>query len=342
MAALDFPNSPTLNQLYAAPNGTTYKWDGVAWIVGAAGPPTELWTDTGTALTPYDATKTVTVPGVAGKGALVAGTRTMKTRLQAATTVDANYFSSNMALNAAETGYVLDDTSKPGWMISEFLANDQLLIARVPAGGTASTNLLALDNTGNLTATAGVTAGNGTLSLPPRGLLLTNNANNFYIGANWSSGPNFDSSRNGWLIDINYVGNAFTLFHAPPGASSSFTSFLQVDGSGNLIIAGSIGQKASGTTWANPSDPRLKQDVAPYAAGLADICQLAPITYRLKAHGPDGPLCYGFDAEQVRDVFPECVSTTKMKLDPADEEETEGVLVFDMHPILVALVNAVM
>ena len=40
-------------------------------------------------------------------------------------------------------------------------------------------------------------------------------------------------------------------------------------------------------------------------------------------------------------MFPECVSTTRMKLDPADDEETDDVLVFDMHPILVALVNAV-
>src|SRR5262249_25047142 len=31
MAALDFPNSPTNGQTYAAPNGATYQWDGVVW-----------------------------------------------------------------------------------------------------------------------------------------------------------------------------------------------------------------------------------------------------------------------------------------------------------------------
>lgn len=31
MAALDFPSSPTLNQIYTA-NGTTYRWDGTAWV----------------------------------------------------------------------------------------------------------------------------------------------------------------------------------------------------------------------------------------------------------------------------------------------------------------------
>jgi len=115
---------------------------------------------------------------------------------------------------------------------------------------------------------------------------------------------------------------------------------VTIDNLGNLVITGTVGQKASGTTWANPSDPRLKQDVAPYGAGLAEIAQLEPITYRLKVQ-PDGPLCYGFDAAKVRDVFPECVSETSMKLDPTDEEPTPGVLSFDMHPILVALVNAV-
>lgn len=30
MAALDFPNSPTVGQLYIA-NGLTYEWNGVFW-----------------------------------------------------------------------------------------------------------------------------------------------------------------------------------------------------------------------------------------------------------------------------------------------------------------------
>ena len=107
-----------------------------------------------------------------------------------------------------------------------------------------------------------------------------------------------------------------------------------------MTISGATATKASGTAWANPSDIRLKQDIAPYTAGLAKIVQIEPISYHLKVQ-PDGPLCYGFDAAKVRDVFPECISETRMKLDPTDEDETDGVLTFDMHPILVALVNAI-
>lgn len=35
MAALDFPNSPTLNQVYTA-NGSSWSWNGTAWIAVAA------------------------------------------------------------------------------------------------------------------------------------------------------------------------------------------------------------------------------------------------------------------------------------------------------------------
>jgi hypothetical protein len=37
MAAIDFPASPTVGQLFAAGNGVTYKWSGVMWIpIGGA------------------------------------------------------------------------------------------------------------------------------------------------------------------------------------------------------------------------------------------------------------------------------------------------------------------
>jgi hypothetical protein len=32
MAALNFPSSPSLNDLYSA-NGKTWKWNGVSWVV---------------------------------------------------------------------------------------------------------------------------------------------------------------------------------------------------------------------------------------------------------------------------------------------------------------------
>jgi hypothetical protein len=37
MAALNFPATPTLNQVYTA-NGVSYKWDGTSWINNTSGP----------------------------------------------------------------------------------------------------------------------------------------------------------------------------------------------------------------------------------------------------------------------------------------------------------------
>ena len=36
MAAIDFPAAPTVNQIFVAPNGVTYQWNGVLWLpIGA-------------------------------------------------------------------------------------------------------------------------------------------------------------------------------------------------------------------------------------------------------------------------------------------------------------------
>src|SRR5215467_13671940 len=237
MAAPDFPNAPTLNQTYTAPSGLVYTWDGKVWTT-TAGAASTYWTDTGTALTPTDATKQVVIPGPTAGGTpqaqLVLGTRTMKGRVLSLPAVDWYGISFNRSYTGA--GWVQDDATKPSWN-AEF---------------------------------------------------------------QWAA-DNFNIER-----------------QAPAGAN---VSLLTVDNAGNLTITGGTAVKASGTTWSNPSDIRLKQDVGPYTRGLTDVLRLSPITYRLKAD-PERE-CQGFDAAAVKEVFPECVSTTRMKLDPADEEDTE-------------------
>lgn len=34
MTEMNFPTSPTLGQLYTAPSGVTYSWDGYSWTIG--------------------------------------------------------------------------------------------------------------------------------------------------------------------------------------------------------------------------------------------------------------------------------------------------------------------
>src|SRR5215471_8358088 len=290
------------------------------------------WTVSGTTLTPTDATKTVSVPGGAagaGTAMILLGSNTSKVRLQTDNTVPSPALLALAANRNAVTG-VVDDTTKSAWQLMLNPNGDNFTIGRQPAGGSYS-NLLTLDSAGNLIlATPGI--------LTKAHFQVGGAGSTCWLSNYTISGALDDNTKPSWQINL---GNAdLCAWYRAPAGSASNTLLGNFDPAGNWVIYGSIGQKASGTTWSNPSDPRLKQDVAPYVAGLAEIAQLEPITYRLKAQ-PDGPLCYGFDAEKVRDVFPECVSETRMKLDPADEEETDGVLTFDMHPILVALINAV-
>jgi len=290
------------------------------------------WSDTGTALTPVTATRSVTVSGtVCAVGGL------NHAHLEWSDTLG--------ALLMANQPFTPFDTSKSSWMLLLNHASDACKVQRrAPGAATgALSDLLTVDNAGNVTATGS----NVILGTPVRGRLEA-------LGSTGASTPEVSLSiNNGWGPDdatrpswhlYMYAGTSTdgTVIYrrAANAASGALTQMLLLDNAGNLTILGPTATKQTGTTWANPSDPRLKDDVAPYAAGLTEVCQLAPITYRLKAQ-PDGPLCYGFDASAVRDVFPECVSTMRMKLDPADEEEMEDVLTFDMHPILVALVNAV-
>src|SRR5215471_14268960 len=136
MAALDFPNSPTNGQQYSAPNGVIYTYDGVAWTTSgvlstgsAAGgdlqgsypsptikPSALPWSVSGATLTPTDAAKAKSVPGILADGTCIAATGTVKVQ----TGVNATRMMSGGALTANYNysgGWVRDDTSRPGWLL---------------------------------------------------------------------------------------------------------------------------------------------------------------------------------------------------------------------------------
>jgi len=340
--ALDFPNPPlTVGQTYAGTNGITYTWDGTVWTVPQGG--TDLWVISGSTITPVDATKRVNVPGPMASGAdqsqIQLGTRTMKGRLQSLPGVDWFGLVFNRFYNG--TAWAQEDATKASWDLQMGGSDGFTIERQAPAGAPAT--LLNLDSAGNLNLAGSgeerLVLGSATM----KSRVVSSDAASFaglMYNVNWNGSAFVRDDTSKSAINLyaqSQVGNQTLVLQYTSAAGAASTAFT-IDGGSNLVIAGTIGQKASGTTWSNPSDPRLKQDVAPYAAGLAEIARLEPITYRLKAQ-PDA-LCYGFDAEKVRDVFPECVTETRMKLDPADEEDTDGVLLFDMHPVLIAFVNA--
>jgi len=290
----------------------------------------------GVALLTLDSAGVLTVPGNPTMGvAHQFGNLTIKGRLFEHPTLPIIYTGGNIRLNDAGTAWQQDDNTKASWTAFLRSDTDQFAVGRMAAGVTSGpTSLLTLSSTGSLTL-AGTQA-----ALANAGILNTwLNGTSAVIDLITNNGQSVGTARPLWMLRMDTQSDTAVFMRQAPSGGAFLTTLTSAP-NGDLTIAGAVGTKASGTTWANPSDPRLKRDVVPYLRGLDAVCALAPIAYHLTSD-PTGPLCYGFDASAVRAIFPECVTETSMKLSPADAEETGDVLVFDMHPILVALVNAV-
>lgn len=99
-----------------------------------------------------------------------------------------------------------------------------------------------------------------------------------------------------------------------------------------LYVNGTAGMPGGGA-WIMPSDARLKNIDGAYTKGLAEISKLEPIRFHYKKDNalglPSAPALNGFIAQDVQKIFPEAIST-----------DEKGYLAFDMHPLSIAMVNA--
>ena len=112
---------------------------------------------------------------------------------------------------------------------------------------------------------------------------------------------------------------------------------MTISTTGNLQISGSVATKQLTSTWTIASDERLKDIHGSYTKGLNEILQLNPISYNYKNVGERtfdetvlNTKAVGFSAQEVQEIFPEAVGV-------ADD----GYLNLNIHPILVAYVNAI-
>jgi hypothetical protein len=357
-----------LDTIYAAWNGgtdTVNLKDGSVTFAKLA-PDAQLWRDTGTQITPgvnFAARAIVAVPGDATAATVLLGSSTAKGRLvvasNAATGQIALYTNRNQP-----AGNTQDDATKPSWGL-QLGASDSLFVQRSPAGSITQTSLLTLDNVGSLslngvdanvaqvflkgigTATGGIYntyQARGTAAAPTPSL---NNdvLGQFSFNGCSSAGVFAAQSFIRGIATENWTNTArgcnFYINTTPVGSASA-ASQLTFDSAGNLSITGPAGFKSTGTTWANPSDRRLKDEIEDYATGLAAIVQLQPRTfvYNGKGGSTAGMRGYGFIADEVEPVMPEMVSTQAGKLDAADEEETD-IQTLDQSNLILALVNAV-
>ena len=106
---------------------------------------------------------------------------------------------------------------------------------------------------------------------------------------------------------------------------------------GQLQLSLDEGRKPGTNTWTIASDQRLKTINGTYTKGLNEILQLNPIRFNYKNVGErtfekevldtEFP---GFIAQEVQPIFPDAIGT-----------DADGFLNFNIHPILIASVNAI-
>jgi hypothetical protein len=123
---------------------------------------------------------------------------------------------------------------------------------------------------------------------------------------------------------------------------TTFTAQMKLDPSGGLILTGSTAQKATGTTWSNPSDVRLKDNVRDYGKGIAELMQVRVREWEYNGKGgtTEGMKGLGVIADEVMTVLPDTVENYDAKLN-ADDEETTAIKKFDATEITWLLVKTV-
>ena len=120
------------------------------------------------------------------------------------------------------------------------------------------------------------------------------------------------------------------------------TEKMRIDASGNLTITGATATKASGTTWANPSDIRLKDNIQDFNKGLNELLQVNVKTWEYNGKGgtAKGTKGIGVIANEIEAVLPETVDTYKAKLNAEDAEDTD-IKRFDATEITWLLVKSI-
>ena len=245
----------------------------------------------------------------------------------------------------------ISSTSMPG----------ALIFATTPDGSTTTQERMRISNAGRVgigTTTASTPLTVGGTSQPSAG--AATNPGTIQIresnitALTTNGGLEFYGSGSGSGYGSRIVGfdNGSMVF-AYRNSSATWTESARIDNSGRvgigtttpayqLQLSTDSAAKPTTNTWTIASDERIKTNVQPYAKGLAEICQVNPITYDYNGKGgiPAGPGGVSILAQELQPVFPECVGSYRAKLNEDDEAETD-ILNYNGHAITFALINAV-
>jgi len=186
--------------------------------------------------------------------------------------------------------------------------------------------------------------------------------------ANITGAQNTALGRNAGDVITTGSDNTIIGYAADPSAAAAAGQIVIGSGvtgtANNRITVGSganiaeLDLDGSDTSWAASSDERLKKDITDYAAGLAFISELRPVTYKWRAkcdvpeelslhddsdapvHGKEGVTYHGFVAQEVKqalDAHPEVADGQHFwKL---RDDGVQTVAPADLVPILVNAVK---
>jgi hypothetical protein len=184
-----------------------------------------------------------------------------------------------------------------------------------------------IDSSGNLLV--GATSNRASSTLDIRGDVMT-------LGSNASFFGTIDYSAGTGLLSVAAESGGGIVF------KSGTTERMRIDTSGGLILAGSTAQKATGTTWSNPSDERLKDNIRDYTKGTAELMQVRVREWEYNGKGGTvaGTKGLGVVADEVMVVLPDTVENYEAKLN-ADDEGVTAIKKFDATEITWLLVKTV-
>jgi hypothetical protein len=255
-------------------------------------------------------------------------------------------------LSASDNALILNRTGSDG-VIAEFrkagtivgsidVTTTSLTVSAITtlAFQTASTECMRIDSSGNVgIGTSSPTykvdissAGDGAANIQSTGTASSSFLRLVGRQSSVNNEWNIISTGNGLAgPQLRFVNGTWT------NAASMF-----IDTSSNLTIGGSTATKASGTTWSNPSDQRLKSNIMDYPKGITELMQVRVREWEYNGKGGTtaGMAGLGVIADEVMTVLPNTVDTYDAKLDEADEETT-AIKKFDATEITWLLVKAV-
>jgi hypothetical protein len=169
--------------------------------------------------------------------------------------------------------------------------------------------------------------------LNTNGFLNIGGISNFSVQDNGSGARLFAFQSNTFFYSTTANGNMFW------NIAGAQALQLTAGGAGGIAVTGSLGQKASGTAWTNPSDERIKDVQRDYESGLDQILGLRPVVYTFKPECHQDDIEHvGLVAQEAEQVMPDLVTTGPGAM---GEVILDDMKALDSSNVLWACVNAI-